>query len=113
MPRANEVRVDLIYERGCPNIERARMMIRAALLDVGADPEWQEWDRDDPKTPLPLRRYGSPTVLVNSRDVGCDENEAAKSDANSCRIYFDETGCACGAPSAQLIATAIRGIRVA
>ena len=106
-------RVELVYEIGCPNIERARMMIRAALLDVGADPEWLEWDRDDEKTPLPLRRYGSPTVLVNGRDVGCDENDAAQSDANSCRVYFDECGCVCGAPSAHLIATAIRGIRAA
>ena len=107
------LQVDLIYERSCPNIERARMMIRAALLDVGAEVVWREWDRDDDTTPLPLRRYGSPTVLVNGRDVGCDENESAQSDAGSCRIYFDDCGCACGAPSAQLIARAIRGVRAA
>lgn len=111
MARASGVRVERIYEQSCANIGRARMMIRAALLDVGADPEWREWDRDDPNTPLPLRRYGSPTMLVNGRDVGCDENESAKSEANSCRIYFDESGCGCGAPSAHLIATAIRGVR--
>jgi mercuric ion transport protein len=112
MSRSNP-RVELVYERGCPNIERARVMIRAALLDAGADPVWHEWDRDDAGTPLPLRRYGSPTVLVNGRDVGCDENATAQSDANACRVYIDESGCACGAPSARLIVTAIRRIRVA
>ena len=105
------LRIDLIFEGGCPNIDLARAMIRSALLDVGADVQWAEWDRDDIGTPLPLRRFGSPTVLVNGRDVGCDENESAQSESNSCRIYFDDCGCACGAPSWQLIATAIRGAR--
>ena len=107
------LRIDMVFDRDCPNVERTRSMIRSALGEVGADVDWTEWDRDDPATPADLRDYGSPTVLVNGRDVGCDDNAAAQSDANSCRVYIDECGCLCGAPSAELIAGAIRGVRAA
>jgi len=106
-------RIDLVYDRECPNIERARAMIRAALEEIGASTTWTEWDREDPGTPPELRHFGSPTVLVNGRDVGCDENEDTRSDANSCRVYLDECGCLCGAPSTALIVNAIRGVRAA
>ena len=84
-------------------------MIRAALSAIGSSNEWTEWDREDSKTPAELRGYGSPTVLVNGRDVGCDENEELRSDGNSCRVYVDGCGCLCGAPSSDLIIHAIKG----
>lgn len=99
--------VELVYDRDCPNVERARSMIRAALREVGAEPVWTEWDRESIDTPNDLRQFGSPTVLVNGRDVGCDENEMAQADANSCRVYLDANGCVCGAPSSRLIVVAI------
>src|SRR5438270_9502071 len=89
--------IELVYDRACPNVDRARAMIRTALGEVGVEATWTEWDRDSADTPPNLRHYGSPTVLVNGRDVGCDENAPAVSDANSCRIYVDEGGCICGA----------------
>ncbi len=107
------LRIELVYDRTCPNVERARSMIRTALTQLGSPPDWKEWDRDDQATPVELRGFGSPTVLVNGRDVGCDENEAAVTAANSCRIYMADRGCVCGAPSATLIANAIRGVRAA
>jgi hypothetical protein len=70
--------------------------------------EWQEWERGAEATPAALRGLGSPSVLVNGRDVGCDEDISADADANSCRIYADESGCLCGAPSAELIAEALK-----
>lgn len=112
MQTDNPLRVDLVYDRDCPNVERARSMIRRALVEVGAAVSWREWDREDAGTPAEFRNYGSPTVLVNGQDVGCDENDEARSDANSCRVYVDECGCMCGAPSSQLIVEAIRGARV-
>ena len=99
--------VELVYDRDCPNVDRARAMIRAALREVGADPVWREWDRESADTPNDLRQFGSPTVLVNGRDVGCDENEMAQADANACRVYLDTNGCVCGAPSSRLIVEAI------
>jgi hypothetical protein len=107
------LRVELVYDRDCPNVGRARAMIRAALKEVGANAVWAEWDREDAATPSELRSYGSPSVLVNGKDVGCDENEAVRSAANSCRVYLDDCGCVCGAPSAGLIVRAIRRAQAA
>jgi mercuric ion transport protein len=100
------LRVELVFDRDCPNVARARAVIRAALGEVGADAVWSEWDRADAATPAELRSYGSPSVLVNGKDV--DANEVVRSDANSCRVYMDDCGCVCGAPSAWLIVRAIR-----
>jgi hypothetical protein len=102
------LRVELVFDRDCPNVGLARDMIRAALGEVGASAVWEEWDRADAATPAELRSYGSPSVLVNGKDVGCDANEAVRSDANSCRVYMDDCGCLSGAPSAGLIVRAIR-----
>jgi hypothetical protein len=104
----NVLRVELVFDRDCPNVGRARDMIRAALREVGASAVWEEWDRADAATPADLRSYGSPSVFVNGKDVSCDANEAVRSDANSCRVYTDECGCVSGAPSAGLIVRAIR-----
>ena len=100
-------RVELVFDSDCPNVDRARDAIRAALKKVGAPEKWQEWDRGSATTPLPLQRLGSPSVLVDGRDVGCNEGETADADANSCRIYIGERGCICGAPSVKLIVNAL------
>jgi hypothetical protein len=101
-------RIELVYDATCPNVERARAAIRAALLAVGAPMEWEEWERGAEATPAALRGLGSPSVFVNGRDVGSDEGTSTDADANSCRIYVDERGCLCGAPSAELIVDALK-----
>jgi len=83
-------------------------MIRAALSEVGAEISWTEWERADSRTPEALRRYGSPTVLVNSKDVVADENQPTRLDGKSCRVYTDEIDGFRGAPRAKMIANAIR-----
>jgi hypothetical protein len=108
MMEHSSVRVDLVYHLGCPNIERARAMIRSALHAIGAVAEWSEWDRAAPDTPPGLRRFASPTVLVNGRDVDCAEGGEACADADACRVYVDHCGCVCGAPPSALIIEAIR-----
>lgn len=111
MTETPPVRIELLYDRDCPNIDAARQMIRAALAAAGESTGWVELDRADPATPDDRRGFGSPTVLVDGRDVAGDEIGDGRSDASSCRLYRDECGCACGAPSAALIAEAIRRAR--
>ena len=105
-------RVELVFDPTCANVDKARGAIRAALLAVSAPLEWKEWERGAETTPLALRAFGSPTVLVNGTDVSGGGDEAAKADANSCRVYMDECGCVCGAPSARQIADAINAIQL-
>jgi hypothetical protein len=107
-----ELAIELVYDVDCPSVDRARDAIRDALatlsptLDLPA--HWTEWTRGDPSTPAALRMLGSPSVLVNGWDVESGGlPPAPDADANSCRIYRGACGCACGAPPAELIATAI------
>jgi len=96
-------RIELVYDPECPNVERTRAAIHAALAAVGAPIAWREWDCTDPATAESLRFLGSPSVLVNGQDVGCGSASVRPAAANSCRIYQDECGCNCGAPSVDLI----------
>lgn len=108
MQPMTSLQVDLVYDRDCPHIDEARATIRAALEAVGSEIDWREWDREDSRTPDELRGYGSPTVLVNGRDVVAVGNESTASGANACRVYFDECSCICAAPPAAVIERAIR-----
>lgn len=109
-PHLTAVRVELVYDASCPNVERARDSIRTALAIAGVPVEWTEWERGNDATPLQLRMFGSPTVLVNGSDVA-GGNEPAQADANSCRVYLDECGCLCGAPTSRQIIAAIESTR--
>jgi mercuric ion transport protein len=50
-------------------VAAAREQLRRAFQEVGVPANWQEWDRGNPSSPDYARRYGSPTILVEGRDV--------------------------------------------
>ena len=105
------LRLELVFDPDCPNIERARAAIRAALTAVGAPLVWREWDRGDPATLHVLRSLGSPSVLVNGLDVGADGGPMADPGASCCRIYTDRHGRTSGAPTAEMILSTIAAAR--
>lgn len=78
------MKVELIYEKTCPNIEAARTQIKRAFADHGAHAQWQEWEISDPLSPDYAHGYGSPTVLVDGKDVTGAE---PTNDDSCCRIY--------------------------
>jgi len=99
--------IDLVYFDGCPNADQARANLASALERPGSRPSardpsgaWREWDLSRGETPERYRRFGSPTVLVDGRDVtgGSDEEEDG-SRALACR--------ADGAPSVDVIRDAL------
>jgi hypothetical protein len=48
---------------------------------------------------------------VNGLDVGADGGIVAEASANSCRVYTDERGRVCGAPTARMILATIAAAR--
>lgn len=84
--------IELVYFDGCPNANEARANLRAVMED-GA---WREWNLSSAETPERFRRYGSPTVLVDGRDVTGDGGATG---AMACR--------ADGAPSPDVIRKAL------
>ena len=61
--------IELVYFSGCPHVEEARVVLRAALKAAGLPAEWREWDQVRPGVPERLLGYGSPTILVDGLDV--------------------------------------------
>jgi|FLOH01.1.fsa_nt_gi mercuric ion transport protein len=64
--------IELVYFEGCPNALQARENIKAAVEASGHSVACTEWDLMAESTPEVFRRYGSPTVLVDGRDVTGD-----------------------------------------
>ncbi len=61
--------IELIYFDGCPNVESARANLRDVFATLDLPKGWQEWEQGDPASPPHAKQYGSPSVLVNGRDV--------------------------------------------
>jgi hypothetical protein len=94
--------VELLYDKDCPNASETRKNLERAFAIVGLSPSWMERELSSPETRPQARAFGSPTVLVNGRDVaGCGPGDAA-----SCRIY-ETAGRRSGTPSTELIVNAL------
>ncbi len=101
-------KVELIYDRDCPNVDEARAELKKAFDELGMAPKWMEWERGDPSSPPYVRRYGSPTILVEGKDVAGEI--PAKDEASCCRVYGDPAGGLRRAPSAEMIARVLRTV---
>jgi hypothetical protein len=98
-------RVELIYDMDCPNVRHAREALLKGFSEAGLMPSWTEWDRKSPGSPAYVRGYGSPTILVEGRDVG---GVAPGNGESNCRLYRDDSGSFQGAPSVEQVAEALR-----
>lgn len=94
--------VVLVYEATCPHVPEARAQLEEAFARLGRPARWSEQRSDVPDAPRWARRHGSPTVLVDGRDVA-----DAPSAGGCCRVYRDATGARRGAPSAAQIVEAL------
>lgn len=98
-------RVELIYDADCPNVHLARKALLEGFSLANLTPSWTEWDRDLPGSPLYARDYGSPTILVDGRDVA--GARPGKGEA-CCRLYGVGPEAFAGAPAAGVVAEALR-----
>lgn len=70
--------VELIYFTHCPNVERARMAIRSAGVDV-----FSELDQETLSGEHPYKNFSSPTILVDGVvAIGSQDASAACSLVN-------------------------------
>lgn len=97
--------IELIYDGDCPNRDKARSQLRLALDELGLPAQWKEWERSNPEAPAHVRNYGSPTILVDGKDVA----GAKPSDgASSCRLYEGRNGGFEGIPPLEAIVSALK-----
>lgn len=95
------MKIQLVYFAGCPNLEAARQVLRDSLCACGLPPVFGEVDVSDDGAPSDLRDWGSPTILVDGRDVAGGQQSGV-----SCRLYDGPDGR--GAPPRALIEQALR-----
>lgn len=98
-------RVELVYDRDCPHVDAARAALRCAFAEIGVVPAWVEWDHSARDSPDYAHGYGSPTILVNGKDVAGAEPNAG---ADCCRLYTSDEGGLRGVPPVARIVAAIR-----
>jgi len=94
--------VELVFSPECPNVDLARGRLAEALRTLGHAPVWTEWNRDDAAAPDYVLRFGSPTILVEGRDVSA----APPCFADSCRMYPSSDGFD-RAPSVEALIAAL------
>ncbi|MEA3412823.1 MAG: hypothetical protein U9R74_14975 [Pseudomonadota bacterium] len=102
------MQIELVYEKTCPNIEAARSQLLLAFAKAGIQPRWQEWEVSSPEAPSHVHGYGSPTILINGRDVGGD---MADGDDYCCRIYSHRDDAEKGVPPVPDIVHALKSIQ--
>jgi len=96
--------VDLVFDADCPHVPAAREQLAAAFEQLGLEPTWRELVNGADALPDYARGYGSPTVLVNRRDVVGQ----APPGASCCRVYRDASGALTGVPTVAQIVEALR-----
>jgi mercuric ion transport protein len=87
------MKIQLLHFEGCPNVDAARAALRDALAAEKLDVAVEEIDVQRADAPEWARGWGSPTILIDGKDVTGQE----RSNAASCRLY------AGGAPSVESI----------
>jgi hypothetical protein len=78
------VRVQLLFVPDCPHVESARAAVLRCLGALKLKVDVEEIDLASPMTDDHLRGWGSPTILVNGRDVG---GRTEPSQGPNCRLY--------------------------
>ena len=99
------MQVQLLSFPGCPHADGARRALRRALAAAGLPQGFEDVDVTAVGTPDALRRWGSPTILVDGRDIAGDAPAGP-----SCRIYR-AGGADQGVPPDELIARALSEAR--
>jgi hypothetical protein len=100
-------RVEFLFWAGCPSHERALAELRTAMSETGLDPGAIEvteilGDDDAERT----RFTGSPTILVDGRDVAGETGEPV---ALACRVYHRRDGRVTALPDPDDVRDALRG----
>jgi len=99
------MKVELVYDSDCPNVLEARNYLQCAFDEARIPAKWTEWEKSSLDSPGYVRSYGSPTILVNGKDV---DGVSPSDGISSCRIYRSESGVPKKASSVETIVSVLR-----
>jgi mercuric ion transport protein len=92
--------VQLLYFPGCPHLDAARAVLRRVIDEVNAGVDVIEVDVTAAGTPVELRSWGSPTILIDGQDVA-----GGAPSGRSCRLYAGSDNP--GVPPVHLLRAAL------
>lgn len=93
------MKIQLLYFPGCPNVDATRAALHDALASEKLDLPIEEVDVEDPEAPDWARGWGSPTILIDGKEIYDQESSGAP----ACRVYVG------GAPTVEVIRSRIAG----
>lgn len=96
------MKIELVIDKDCPNVEDARKLLSNVLNNLNLPLDWYEWDRASDLAPAYVKKHGSPTFLINGKDVYKNI-----SDENCCRLYPNKKGGLKGIPEYELLKISI------
>ncbi len=99
--------IQLLVFRGCPHAEGARASLRRVLVSMGLPPGFEEIDVSQEGCPETLKRWGSPTVLIDGQDVA----GASSADGGTCRVYSTPSGLSGVPPEEDIRAALTRSLK--
>lgn len=96
--------VELIYDADCPNVAQARTLLIRAFARTGVSARWLEWERSAPGSPAYAKSYGSPTILVDGKDVAATDSVSG---SGACRVYGNAEGGLSAVPPLETVCAAM------
>jgi len=102
--KPNGVRVEIVAREDCPNRDMAIIVVERVVDEIGVPAEIEVVDVVDDEEAAEYRVLGSPTVLVDGRDVDPEPMYDAFSADD--RLYRTPRG-PCGWPEAEWIRDAL------
>ena len=97
------MKIQLLHFPDCPNAEPARAALREALRQENVTEDVEDIDTSRADAPAWATGWGSPTILIDGRDLGGEGPGGAEA---SCRLYKE------GAPTVDEIRRRLRDARV-
>ncbi len=99
------MKIELLYFEGCPSFGKADEYIREITEEEGLDRDYEMINVQTDKKGYTLKFLGSPTILVNGKDIeeGVPEAESFRL---KCRVYQID-GRLMSCPPKEFIRTAI------
>jgi len=101
-----ELKIEVLYFKGCPNHEPAVAQVRQALSAEGIDIVVEEVEIEDVAIAQELAFLGSPSIRVDGLDVEPEAREL-QTFGFGCRTYSDSAGNRSGLPSISVIRRAL------
>jgi len=100
------MRVELLYWDGCPSHPQALADLRAAMDELGLDPEAVEVRHVGTGDAAAAERFvGSPTIRIDGEDIAAPGDEPA---GLTCRVYYLRDGRVSAVPDPDDLRDALR-----